>query len=178
MSMLFIALTLLTGFTVLVIVGGTFLKVCLFTFDKLAIFVAVAVNAHKYFSTKVASGNAVYFWDILAAIIAVALYAALFKLVRQNFALPGKILNFVISFFSAYIVYFMLVSICVYHSQDVYYLPLLNNSVMNKIVNWIIVCILSCVIWFKREEYLVEKEEYDLVGVERMYFAKKEDEKE
>ena len=157
-SMPFIALILLIGIIILVRVGGAFLKTCLFAFDKLAIFVAVAVNTHKYFSVNVASGKAVYFWDIVAAIVAVVLYAALFKLVRENFDLPGKILNYVISLFSSYIVYSRLVSIFVHHSEAVYDLPLLNNSVMNSIVNWILIFILSYVIWLKREEYLEEKE--------------------
>lgn len=148
---------------VLIFIGGKFLQICLFTFDKLAIFVAVAVNTHKYFSVNVASGKAVYFWDIVAGLLAIGIYAVIFRLVRKKFYLSGKILNFVISFFSAYIVYSMLVSICVYHSEDVYYLPLLNNSVMNGIVNWILICILSGAIWIRREQCLAEKEEYELV---------------
>lgn len=172
LSVMFI--TFLLGGLIL-FASGKFLKICLFMFDKLAIFIAVAVNTHKYFSVNVASGKAVYFWDILAAIIAVALYAALFKFVRENFALLGRILNFVISFFSAYIVYFLLVNIFVMHEES-YYLPLLNNLVMNKIANWGVVCILSCVVWLKREGYLAEEEEYDLVGIERVYFTKKEEE--
>lgn len=159
---IFAMLATLAIIIALIIIGGAFLKICLFTFDKLAIFVAVAVNTHKYFSVKVASGNAVYFWDIVAALLAIGIYVVVFKLVRRKFYLSGKILNFVISFFSAYIVYFMLVNTFVTH-DEIYYLPLLNNSVMNSIVNWILVLILSCVIWIKREEYLAEKEEYELV---------------
>ena len=174
--MLIYALILLSIVMFLIYIGGKFLKICLFTFDKLAIFVAVAVNTHKYFSVNVASGNAVYFWDIIAGIIAIGIYVVVFKLVRKKFDLPGKILNFVISFFSAYIVYSMLVSVFLYHSEDVYYLPLLNNSVMNGIVNWILILILSAVIWIKREEYLAEEEEYDFVEVERVRYAKKDKE--
>lgn len=143
-------------------VGGKFLQICLFTFDKLAIFVAVAVNTHKYFSVNVASGKAVYFWDIAAALLAIGIYFVVFKLVRKKYYLPGKILNYVVSFFSAYIVYFMLVNTFVTHGE-IYYLPLLNNPVMNSIVNWILVFILSVVIWIRREECLAEKEEYEFV---------------
>ena len=173
--MLIYALILLSIVMFLIYIGGKFLKICLFTFDKLAIFVAVAVNTHKYFSVNVASGNAVYFWDIVAGIIAIGIYVVVFKLVRKKFDLPGKILNFVISFFSAYIVYFMLVNTFVTHGE-IYYLPLLNNSVMNGIVNWILILILSAVIWIKREEYLAEEEEYDFVEVERVRYAKKDKE--
>lgn len=173
---LFLMLASLAIIMFFIYVGGKFLKICLFTFDKLAIFVAVAVNTHKHFSINVASGNAVYFWDVVAGILAIGIYIVVFKFVRKKFYLPGKILNFIVSFFSAYIVYFMLVNIFVHNSGEEYYLPLLNNSVMNSIVNWILVLILSGVIWLKREEYLAEEEEYDFVEVERVRYAKKDDE--
>ncbi len=163
--LLFVIVFFLLLCSAVLFVGGKFLKICLFTFDKLAIFVAVAMNTHKYFSVNVASGKAVYFWDIVAGILAIGIYIVIFKLVRKKFYLAGKILNFVISFFSAYIVYFMLVNTFVTHGE-IYYLPLLNNSVMNSIVNWILVFVLSGVIWIKREEYLSEKDEYDLIEVE------------
>ena len=35
-----------------------------------------------------------YFWDVLAAILAVIIYSALFKMIHRKLGLLGKILNF------------------------------------------------------------------------------------
>ena len=49
--------------------------------DKLAVFIASWYYTHHYFSVKFSSGYAVYFWDILAAIV---LYSVLFKLIHDK----------------------------------------------------------------------------------------------
>ena len=52
--------------------------------DKLAVFIASWYYTHNYFSIKFSSEYAVYFWDILAAIVAVVLYSVLFKLIHDK----------------------------------------------------------------------------------------------
>ena len=123
--------------------------------DKLAVFIASWYYTHHYFSAKFSSGYAVYFWDILVAIVAVVLYSVLFKLIHDKFGLIGKILNLAISFFSSMTVYCILVHGFITNEKS-YFLPLLNNDLANQVVNYIIIGIISLVVWKRREDYLTE----------------------
>ena len=140
---------------VILFVGTTFVKISLFAMDKLAVFIASWYYTHHYFSIKFSSGYAVYFWDILAAIVAVVLYSVLFKLIHDKFGLIGKILNLAISFFSSMTVYCILVHGFITNEKS-YFLPLLNNDLANQVVNYIIIGIISLVVWKRREDYLIE----------------------
>ena len=154
MIVIFIALIILY-LGVILFVGTTFVKISLFAMDKLAVFIASWYYAHHYFSIKFSSGYAVYFWDILAAIVAVVLYSVLFKLIHDKFGLIGKILNLAISFFSSMTVYCILVHGFITNEKS-YFLPLLNNDLANQVVNYIIIGIISLVVWKRREDYLIE----------------------
>ena len=151
MIVIFIALIILY-LGVILFVGTTFVKISLFAMDKLAVFIASWYYTHNYFSIKFSSGYAVYFWDILAAIV---LYSVLFKLIHDKFGLIGKILNFAISFFSSMTVYCILVHGFITNEKS-YFLPLLNNDLANQVVNYIIIDIISLVVWKRREDYLIE----------------------
>ena len=154
MIVIFIALIILY-LGVILFVGTTFVKISLFAMDKLAVFIASWYYTHHYFSVKVSSGYAVYFWDILAAIVAVVLYSVLFKFIHDKFGLIGKILNLAISFFSSMTVYCILVHGFITNEKS-YFLPLLNNDLANQVVNYIIIGIISLVVWKRREDYLIE----------------------
>ena len=154
MIIIFIALIILY-LGVILFVGTTFVKISLFAMDKLAVFIASWYYTHHYFSIKFSSGYAVYFWDILAAIVAVVLYSVLFKLIHDKFRLIGKILNLAISFFSSMTVYCILVHGFITNEKS-YFLPLLNNDLANQVVNYIIIGIISLVVWKRREDYLIE----------------------
>lgn len=151
---IFIALIILY-LGVILFVGTTFVKISLFAMDKLAVFIASWYYTHHYFSVKFSSGYAVYFGDILAAIVAVVLYSVLFKLIHDKFGLIGKILNLAISFFSSMTVYCILVHGFITNEKS-YFLPLLNNDLANQVVNYIIIGIISLVVWKRREDYLIE----------------------
>ena len=151
---IFIALIILY-LGVILFVGTTFVKISLSAMDKLAVFIASWYYTHHYFSIKFSSGYAVYFWDILAAIVAVVLYSVLFKLIHDKFVLIGKILNLAISFFSSMTVYCILVHGFITNEKS-YFLPLLNNDLANQVVNYIIIGIISLVVWKRREDYLIE----------------------
>ena len=154
MIVIFIALIILY-LGVILFVGTTFVKISLFAMDKLAVLIASWYYTHHYFSIKFSSGYAVYFWDILAAIVAVVLYSVLFKLIHDKFGLIGKILNLAISFFSSMTVYCILVHGFITNEKS-YFLPLLNNDLANQVVNYIIIGIISLVVWKRREDYLIE----------------------
>ena len=154
MIVIFIALIILY-LGVILFVGTTFVKISLFAMDKLAVFIASWYYTHHYFSIKFSSGYALYFWDILAAIVAVVLYSVLFKLIHDKFGLIGKILNLAISFFSSMTMYCILVHGFITNEKS-YFLPLLNNDLANQVVNYIIIGIISLVVWKRREDYLIE----------------------
>ena len=154
MIVIFIALIILY-LGVILFVGTTFVKISLFAMDKLAVFIASWYYTHHYFFIKFSSGYAVYFWDILAAIVAVVLYSVLFKLIHDKFGLIGKILNLAISFFSSMTVYCILIHGFITNEKS-YFLPLLNNDLANQVVNYIIIGIISLVVWTRREDYLIE----------------------
>ena len=151
---IFIALIILY-LGVILFAGATFVKISLFALDKLAVFIASWYYTHHYFSVKFSSGYAIYFWDVLAAILAVIIYSALFKMIHRKLGLIGKILNFAISFLSSMTVYCILVNGFVTNEKS-YFLPLLKYDFMNRVVNYIIIAIISLVVWKRREDYLME----------------------
>ena len=151
---LFIALIILY-LGVILFAGATFVKISLFALDKLAVFIASWYYTHHYFSVQFSSGYAIYFWDVLAAILAVIIYSILFQIIHKNFKVVGKILNLAISFFSSMTVYCILVHGFITNGKS-YFLLLLNNSFMNQVVNYIIISIISLVVWKRREDYLME----------------------
>jgi len=140
---------------VILFAGATFVKISLFALDKLVVFIASWYYTHLYFSVKFSSGYAMCFWDVLAAILAVIIYSALFKMIHRKLGLIGKILNFAISFLSSMTVYCILVNGFVTNEKS-YFLPLLKYDFMNRVVNYIIITIISLVVWKRREDYLME----------------------
>ena len=154
MIVIFIALIILY-LGVILFAGATFVKISLFALDKLVVFIASWYYTHHYFSVKFSSGYAIYFWDVLAAILAVIIYSALFKMIHRKLGLIGKILNLAISFLSSMTVYCILVNGFVTNEKS-YFLPLLKYDFMNRVVNYIIITIISLVVWKRREDYLME----------------------
>lgn len=143
---------------VILFAGATFVKISLFALDKLVVFIASWYYTHHHFSVKFSSGYAIYFWDVLAAILAVIIYSVLFQVIHKKFGVLGKILNLAISFFSSMTVYCILVHGFITNEKS-YFLPLLNNSLMNQVINYIIISIISLVVWKRREDYLVETQD-------------------
>lgn len=137
--------------------SATIIKIALFALDKLTVFIASCYYMHTYFSTRFSSGYAVYFWDILGGILAVGIYSALFQVIHTKFCIVGKILNFVVSLIGAMTVYCLLTSAFITDGKS-YFVPLLNHNLANQVVNYILIGILSFVVWRRREEYLRENE--------------------
>lgn len=135
--------------------GATIVRLTLFTLDKFALFIATWYYTHTYFSMKFSSGNAVYFWDIIASVLAVGLYTLLFRLLYNRFTIVGKIINFAISFLGAMTVYCMIAHGFITGEKS-WFLPLLNNGLANTVVNYIMITILAFIVFMKREERLNE----------------------
>ena len=151
---IFMILTI-TYLGIILFTGVTFVKISLFALDKLVVFIASWYYTHHYFSVQFSSGYAIYFWNVLAAILAVVIYSVLFQFIHKRFNLLGKLLNLAISFFSSMTVYCILVHGFITNEKS-YFLPLLNHSLMNQGVNYIIIAIISLVVWKRREDFLME----------------------
>ena len=151
---IFMILTI-TYLGIILFTGVTFVKISLFALDKLVVFIASWYYTHHYFSVQFSSGYAIYFWNVLAAILAVVIYSVLFQFIHKRFNLLGKLLNLAISFFSSMTVYCILVHGFITNEKS-YFLPLLNHRLMNQGVNYIIIAIISLVVWKRREDYLME----------------------
>ena len=131
-----------------IFMGKTFIKALIFSVDKMMVFFI-----SYYFSVKVASGNAVYFWNISLSLIVVFIYAILFKLIYDRLGVFGKIINFVISYVGVVATYHLITSMFI-QEKGFYYLQLLNNQDINKVVNYILMGIVAIFVWRKREESL------------------------
>ena len=57
-------------------------------------------------------------------------------------------------------VYCMLTYIFIMGEKS-YFLPLLNNSLMNQVVNYVFIGILAIVVWVKREDNLQETQDFN-----------------
>jgi len=91
----------------------------------------------------------------LFAMDKLAVFIASWYYTHHYFWLIGKILNLAISFFSSMTVYCILVNGFITNEKS-YFLPLLNNDLANQVVNYIIIGIISLVVWKRREDYLIE----------------------
>ena len=116
---------------VILFAGATLVKISLFALDKLVVFIASWYYTHHYFSVKFSSGYAIYFWDVLAAILAVVIYSVLFQFIHKRFNLLGKLLNLAISFFSSMTVYCILVNGFITNEKS-YFLPTSGKCKQNK----------------------------------------------
>lgn len=131
------------------IIYGTAMTVLLFGMDSLLVFIASVYGSHHYLSPLFSSGKAQRFWDVVIALAAVALYAYLFRLVYKKWPVAGKIWNFLFSLFGSAELYFLVVSWFV--KEKPHLIPLLDNAVANKVVNYIFILILAVFVFFVRE---------------------------
>lgn len=143
--------------SVTLLVSTKIAMILFFAFDKTILFISSWIFFHMFVTTKVSSGNAIWFWDILISIIIVSIYSILFKKFHDRFDIPGKIINFIISFIGTYLLYSFITYFFVMHEKTDM-LPLLNNSIANVIVNFIVIIFLSYIAYIRRENLLRELE--------------------
>lgn len=133
-------------------IGMSIVRFTVLALDKLVIFLCTAYFVHNYFSIIYSSGYFIYFWDILAGLIAIAIYTFLFNGIYSLFPFLASILNYIFSYLGIMTVYcLVIVSI---RGGENYFLPLLNNDTLNNIANYILIALIAIIPWRKREEYL------------------------
>lgn len=147
--------------------------ISLFYMDKAIIALTVFALFHFFVATKIASGKAVWFWDFVVCAIVVLLYSFLFKLLYEIFPIVAKIINFAISFLSSYLVYTFIVKNFFMHGKTIY-LPLLNNNFFSILVNYILMFLLSIIIFVVREAKI--NDTYgDTTSTKTIYFFEDDD---
>lgn len=99
-----------------------------------------AVSLHGKVSIKIASGNAVYFWDIVFGIGSCFIYYFLLNLLVMKLPKVATLVNYIIAWFGTLIIYGMLFSIFVGGFPR-----LLNNPDLSMLTNLIIVTLLAFV---------------------------------
>ncbi|MDD1505537.1 hypothetical protein PVA17_22720, partial [Lysinibacillus sp. CNPSo 3705] len=99
-----------------------------------------AYSLHKIISVKIASGNAVYFWDIVFFIAACILYYIALNYLVINFPRLAAVINYIVSWIGTFLIYGV---ICVIFIGG---LPqLLNNPSFSMLTNVIIVSLLAII---------------------------------
>ena len=112
-----------------------------------------AYSLHKVISVKIASGNAVYFWDIIFFIVSCALYYIALNYLVINFPRLAAFINYSISWIGTFLIY---TTICVILIGD--FPQLLNNDFFSKLTNLIIVSILAIVTFNIRKTMFANEE--------------------
>lgn len=112
-----------------------------------------AYSLHQSVSVKIASGYAVYFWDILFFIVSCALYYIVLNYLVTNFPRLAALINYIIAWIGTFLVY---ATICIILIGN---LPqLLNNKFFSELTNIIIISILAIITFNVRKTMFANKE--------------------
>lgn len=112
---------------------------------------AVYYAHHKWF-VYIASGKAVYFWDVLLFIVIAILYSSIISMGTSSFPKLAALFHYAIAWFITYFIYGL-----ANHAVFGEMAPLLNHQTMNEIVHVIIVTLLAFII-FKRRMRIFNQE--------------------
>ncbi|MDA1601817.1 hypothetical protein PDL10_15595 [Bacillus cereus] len=112
-----------------------------------------AYSLHKLISVNIASGYAVYFWDIIFFILSCVLYYIVLNYLVINFPRIAAFINYIISWIGTFLVY---TTICIILIGN---LPqLLNNEFFSQLTNIIIISILAIITFNIRKTMFANKE--------------------
>ena len=122
--------------------------------DFLLIGGIVAYSVHGKLSVKIASGNAVYFWDIVFGIGACFIYYILLNYLVINFPKLAAVINYVIAWVGTLIIYGM--TLILFYGG---FPQLLNNYDLSMIIHIIIITMLAFVTFNIRKNIFVAQYE-------------------
>ncbi|PFN27601.1 hypothetical protein [Bacillus cereus] len=112
-----------------------------------------AYSLHKIISVKIASGNAVYFWDIIFFIVSCVLYYIVLNYLVINFPRLAACINYIISWIGTFLVY---TTICIIFIGN--FPQLLNNEFFSKLTNLIIISIIAIITFNIRKTMFANEE--------------------
>lgn len=139
----------------------TSVKLSCFAIDFVAVFIYTIYLLHDAISSKISSGNMIYFWDVLLGLASVVVYGFLLLLLTIYLPKVSKIINFVIVYFGVGIGICLatdfitsLLSIFNSNIEATYRLQFLNNHLANDVFYYILFFFVSIPVWKKRMDYL------------------------
>ncbi|MFE6586923.1 hypothetical protein ACFVM9_19705, partial [Bacillus mobilis] len=112
-----------------------------------------AYSLHKAVSVKIASGYAVYFWDILFFIVSCVLYYIVLNYLVINFPRIAAFINYIISWIGTFLVYTIICIILIGNLPK-----LLNNEFFSQLTNIIIISILAIITFNIRKTMFANEE--------------------
>jgi len=115
----------------------------------------VAYLLHGKVSTKIASGHAIYFWNIVFGIGSCLIYYLLLTLLVMKFPKIAAVVNYIIAWFGTLIMYGLLFSVFIGGFPR-----LLNNSELSMLTNLLIVTLLAFVTFKIRKNIFSTPDEY------------------
>ncbi|GIN58626.1 hypothetical protein J8TS2_29450 [Lederbergia ruris] len=115
-----------------------------------------AYSLHEKVSIKIASGNAVYFWDIVFGIGACILYFTLLSYLVIKFPKIAALINYIIAWIGTLLIYGM---ICVIFIGN--FPRLLNNYFLSTLVNIIIITVLAFITFNIRKNIFGTQQNYE-----------------
>lgn len=122
-----------------------FLLICGFT----------AYFLHGEVSVKIASGNAVYFWDIAFGIGVCVLYYVLLNFLVIHLPMVAAFINYIIAWIGTFLIYGVIFTIFIGGLPQ-----LLNNHSLNMLINIIIVSLLALMTFKIRKNIFNTQHEY------------------
>lgn len=103
--------------------------------------------AHHEWFVKIASGKAVYFWDVVCFAIVGSIYTAFLMLAHQGFPKIAAIFHYIVAWVATFFVYLIL-NLILFDSFG----KLLDHKQWNLFVHAIIISILAIYIFSKRRD--------------------------
>jgi len=145
---------------ILILIFILFLRVSKATSKFIAIFIdflvvggVIAYLSNEAISLKIASGKAVYFWNLVFGVGACIIYYFILSLLVIYLPKIASLINYLVSWIGTFIIYFIFFSI--FNGE----LPqLLNDEKLSVIINIIIVTLLSFITYRARRNIFDMKE--------------------
>jgi len=101
--------------------------------------------AHHQWFVHIASGNAVYFWDLILFIVIFVLYSTILVIGTNKFPRIAAIFHYIIAWFATLFIY-VFINLVMFNGMG----SLLNHSTMNEVVHFIIISLLAFIIFNAR----------------------------
>lgn len=101
--------------------------------------------AHHQWFVHIASGKAIYFWDVLLFIVIFILYSGLLVLGTNKFPKLAAVFHYIIAWIATFFIY-VFINYAIFNEMG----SLLNHSTMNEIVHLILITLLAFIIFNRR----------------------------
>lgn len=152
-SLMFLGVVLFIKFYAFVLLNSV--KIMTFVPDMILIVFYTIYFLHGMVSVKISSGNIVYIWDVVFAILAVVNYMFLLVFIHKKLSIVSNILNYIVAYIGISIVVPFLTDLISAFVNSIYpnikhttHIMLLNNPIADQVLYQAIYLLLA--IWVYR----------------------------